>query len=56
MNLHMAMHRQLIFVSFYIPHFFSRVVNEELGTDLPILIRFLDARRHDSVSGIVTLA
>ena len=25
-------------------------------TDLPILLRFLDARRHDSVSGIVTLA
>ena len=27
----------------------------QLGIDLPLHIRFLDARRHDSVSGIVTL-
>ncbi len=29
--------------------------NAQLGADLPLHIRFLDARRHDSVSGIVTL-
>lgn len=30
--------------------------NKELHTDLPLHIRFLDARRHDSVSGLVSLA
>ena len=30
--------------------------NEQYQTDLPLHIRFFDARRHDSVSGIVTLA
>lgn len=30
--------------------------NEKLKIDLPLHIRFLDARRHDSVSGLVSLA
>ncbi len=30
--------------------------NNTANADLPVLIRFLDARRHDSVSGIVALA
>lgn len=30
--------------------------NEQYQTDLPLHIRFFDARRHDSVSGIVALA
>lgn len=30
--------------------------NETIQTDLPLHFRFLDARRHDSVSGIVSLA
>ena len=30
--------------------------NEQYQTDLPLHIRFFDAKRHDSVSGIISLA